>query len=150
MGYAGIDHTRHGPDDVCRSAASPSLRRARHEWRVTTQIFLNYRRDDFKIPAKITYDELEKRFGAGSVFKDLARLNAGEDFEAAINRSLNAAKVILVLMGPTWLDGDGSIRRIEDPNDFVRAANPWGAHTRNDGRPGADRRHGNALGTGVA
>lgn len=86
-----------------------------------TQIFLNYRRDNSKIPAKITYDELEKRFGAGSVFKDLARLNAGEDFEAAINRSLNAAKVILVLMGPTWLDGDGSIRRIEDPNDFVRA-----------------------------
>ncbi len=85
-------------------------------------IFLSYRRQDSQSATGRLADHLEARFGATRVFRDHESIVAGEDFADAIRRSVEAATVLLVIVGPRWLsavDAAGS-RRLDDPKDFVR------------------------------
>ena len=85
-------------------------------------IFLSYRRQDSQSATGRLADHLEARFGAARVFRDHESIVAGEDFPDAIRRSVEAATVLLVIVGPRWLgavDAAGK-RRLDDPTDFVR------------------------------
>ncbi|HEX2540518.1 MAG TPA: toll/interleukin-1 receptor domain-containing protein [Caldimonas sp.] len=86
------------------------------------EIFLSYRRQDSLSATGRLADALVARFGAARVFRDHDDIGAGEDFVAAIRRSLEVATVLLVVIGPRWLTASdaGGRRRLDDPADFVR------------------------------
>jgi hypothetical protein len=85
-------------------------------------IFLSYRRQDSQSATGRLADRLEAHFGAARVFRDHESIAAGEDFAAAIRRSVASSTVLLVIVGARWLaatDAAGR-RRLDDPGDFVR------------------------------
>ncbi|MEO8123128.1 MAG: toll/interleukin-1 receptor domain-containing protein [Burkholderiales bacterium] len=85
------------------------------------RIFISYRRDDAAGYAGRLEEALEKRFGRGSVFRDVLDIPPGEDFVAAIRARLASAQAVLVLIGPRWAGGEpAGQRRIDDEGDFVR------------------------------
>lgn len=84
-------------------------------------IFISYRRDDTQGFAGRLEDDLSGTFGEEAVFRD-REIPAGTDFARHLERTLSAAKVVLAVIGPRWLDvrgADGS-RRLDDPDDWVR------------------------------
>ena len=84
-------------------------------------IFLSYRRDDSAGFAGRLADALETEFGAGSVFRDVDDIRAGEDFIQAIEFHMRQVGAVLVMIGPHWLaTGADGRRRLDDPRDFVR------------------------------
>jgi hypothetical protein len=88
----------------------------------TSAIFLSYRRSDTGGYAGRLVEELEVRFGKGSVFQDVAAIAPGSDFAHAIETAITHCQVLIVLIGDTWLaerDAGGRLR-LHDPNDFVR------------------------------
>jgi len=85
-------------------------------------IFISYRRNDSQGEAGRLFDDLVKRFGEDMVFMDVAGIEAGRDFRKAIEESVSKCGVLLVVMGPHWLDAkdESGARRLDDPGDFVR------------------------------
>ena len=82
-------------------------------------IFLSYRREDTPYLAGWLADRLCSRFGDGAVFRDVASIPYGTDFAEAISEALAGCQVLLVVIGPKWLD-DQNNRRIRDAEDYVR------------------------------
>jgi TIR domain len=85
-------------------------------------IFLGYRREDTADAAGRLYDALAARFGAGSVFMDVASIDPGTDFTEVVAGALASCDVLLALIGRSWLtaaDAQGR-PRLEDPGDLVR------------------------------
>jgi len=85
------------------------------------EIFISYRRDDSTSATGRLADALEAHFGDDRVFRD-REIAAGENFVAAIERSVDSSTVVLVVVGRRWLaalDAAGR-RRLDDPGDFVR------------------------------
>ena len=85
-------------------------------------IFLSYRRADAAASAGRLFTSLSHYVGAEHIFRDVASIEAGEDFEHAIRDAAEKAAVVLIVIGPRWLDlraGDGT-RRIDEPLDYVR------------------------------
>lgn len=84
-------------------------------------IFISYRREDSAGFAGRLADALERDFPAEQVFRDVDDIRPGEDFVRAIEDRLAAVDVVLVLIGPHWLEAsrDGQ-RRLEAADDFVR------------------------------
>ena len=85
-------------------------------------IFLSYRRSDSVGAAGRLFDRLAEHFGADQVFRDIDSIEAGENFEERIRDALRLATVVLVVIGPRWLEArsqDGR-RRIDDAADYVR------------------------------
>jgi hypothetical protein len=86
------------------------------------EIFLSYRRQDSQSATGRLADRLEAHFGPARVFRDHDSIAAGDDFAESISRAIAASSVVLVVIGPDWLDvrlADGR-RRLDDPGDFVR------------------------------
>src|ERR1041385_3948248 len=90
----------------------------------TPSIFISYRRSDSSAISGRIYDRLTKAFGKAHVFKDSYNIAHGEDFREAITNSVLGCNVVLVIIGPTWLTtsekDNPSLRRLDDPNDWVR------------------------------
>lgn len=85
-------------------------------------VFINYRRDDTRWPAKTIYEELTRRIGPERVFKDVDNIELGENFVERITAAVSRCDVMLSLIGEDWLnstDGMGR-RRLDNPRDFVR------------------------------
>lgn len=86
------------------------------------EIFLSYRRTDSSSATGRLADRLEAVFGTTRVFRDHESIGAGADFAEAIRRAIEAATVLIVVIGPQWLGAalaDGR-RRLDDPLDWVR------------------------------
>ena len=86
------------------------------------QIFINYRRTDSQAFANHLRFYLEAQFGKGTVFLDTSSIPAGEKWPNRIRLALDAAKVVMVVLGKTWLASfdEGFRRRIDLPDDWVR------------------------------
>ncbi len=85
-------------------------------------IFVSYRRDDARQAAGRLADDLVEHFGNANIFRDIEGIELGVDFVEALNRALEACVVMLVLIGPRWLDirdAKGN-RRLDDPRDWIR------------------------------
>lgn len=84
-------------------------------------IFLSYRRSDSNDVSGRIYDRLASHFGAATIFKDVHSIPYGEDFPSYIQEQIARCKVLLAVIGPTWLTvtKDGQ-RRLENPADWVR------------------------------
>jgi tetratricopeptide (TPR) repeat protein len=86
------------------------------------KIYICYRRDDSGDHVHGIAQYLEGEFGEGSVFVDVMGLHAGANFPEVLERTLSECKVMIVLIGPAWLDviDDKGLRRLDDPDDWVR------------------------------
>lgn len=85
------------------------------------KIFISYRREDTAATALGIGQYLERTFGHKNVFIDID-MRAGIKFPTVLGQRLAACRVMLVLIGPGWLnalDGRGG-RRLDDPDDWVR------------------------------
>jgi TIR domain len=85
-------------------------------------IFVSYRRQETSHLAGRLADRLADRFGEGQVFIDVDTIEPGVDFAEEIGRAVATCKVLLAVIGPSWLtaiDGRGR-RRLDDPDDIVR------------------------------
>lgn len=85
-------------------------------------VFINYRREDSNWNALALYNELLKYFSQDQLFKDFNTIRPGDDFEESISGALQRCDVLLVLIGPKWLEArdEAGKRRLEETDDFVR------------------------------
>ena len=85
------------------------------------KIFISYRREDSAADARSICERLEREFGPDSVFIDID-MHAGAKFPTVLEESLAQCKVMLVLIGPSWLNAqdEQGQRRLENPDDWVR------------------------------
>ena len=67
-------------------------------------VFISYRHADAGGHARLLFDRLRQWFDAGEVFFDVDTFDAGDVFPERIERAIRAAKVVLVVIGPGWLE----------------------------------------------
>jgi hypothetical protein len=86
------------------------------------QIFISYRREDSSPWAGRLYDRLHDRFPQHGIFMDVDNLPPGVDFVEALEKSVAACDVQLVVIGKRWLMArdEKRRRRLSKPEDFVR------------------------------
>ena len=85
-------------------------------------IGISFRRSDRPGAAARLYHALTDHFGRESVEMDVDSLAGGANLRDAIAGRIRRCRVLLVVIGPGWLDvrGEDGGRRIDDPDDFVR------------------------------
>lgn len=88
-------------------------------------IFINYRRLDSQADAGRLATTLRPAFGEGAAFLDTSSLEPGSPWPQRLKEAVNAARCVLVLIGPDWLGaGAGpatfSKRPIDLAADWVR------------------------------
>jgi hypothetical protein len=84
-----------------------------------TEIFISYRRDD--VPGQVgrLYARLADHYGDEAVFMDVESLVLGQRFEEVILERISRARVMLVVMGPSWQavrhrpDGEPDLFQVE-------------------------------------
>jgi hypothetical protein len=84
-------------------------------------VFINYRRADSGPSVGRLTDDLKEQLPGVRVFRDVTEIHPGEDFRAAIEQELADTKVVLAVIGRSWLTltaKDGK-RRLDDPADLV-------------------------------
>ena len=81
-------------------------------------IFLSYRREDAKHSSELLYQQLAVRFGPERVLKDVHSVSLGQDFREWISQNVQGARVMLVVIGPHWLETMQSRSARQEP-DFV-------------------------------
>ena len=86
------------------------------------EIFISYRRSDAQHAAFALHAHLARAFGETQVFLDRERLQAGRDWSKGLAEAIGAARIVLAVMGPRWINAadDWGRRRIDDPEDWVR------------------------------
>lgn len=86
------------------------------------RVFLSFRKADSRWMRDRVYQALTDRFGANEVFKSGESIPAGADFAEILRRQAADCELMLVLIGPAWLDarGDDGMRLIDRAHDWVR------------------------------
>jgi TIR domain len=64
---------------------------------------------------------LANRFGGDLVFQDVEDIAGGQRWRDTIREAIAAAEVVVVAIGPHWLIDDAGRRRLNDPEDVLRA-----------------------------
>jgi beta-lactam-binding protein with PASTA domain len=85
-------------------------------------VFLCYRKEDAGGVVGRVKDRLEDAYTADSVFEYTHDVALAANFRTVIDEALNEVGVVLVAIGPEWLDietADGA-RRLDQPDDPVR------------------------------
>ena len=85
-----------------------------------SSVFISYRRQDAATEAGRIYSRLVKSFGRDGVFKDLDSTSPGANFVEVIRRTIGMCDVLLVVIGPRWLQTHNEASRLDDPRDWVR------------------------------
>lgn len=67
-------------------------------------IFLSYRRSDTGGEAGRLTDALQNKIGKRFVFRDVVSISPGDRFDAELKTQLASAQIVLVLIGPAWLE----------------------------------------------
>src|SRR4051812_18081058 len=68
------------------------------------KVFISYRREDTPEVVDRIANRLRQELGPEHVFKDVDNISAGENFLEKIQAALTAADVLLVVIGPGWLN----------------------------------------------
>jgi hypothetical protein len=90
---------------------------------MATDIFISYRREQTQHAAGRLKDDLALAFGPPTtIFRDIEDIEPGLDFTRALDKALRSSGVMLVMIGPDWLDlkDRQGQRRLDLPNDWVR------------------------------
>ncbi len=80
------------------------------------KVFISYRRGDAVALAGRLYDRLGSRIGVDSVFMDQENIPVGSDFAQTISDELAHCDVVMVLIGPKWLE---LLKMARESTDFV-------------------------------
>jgi hypothetical protein len=85
-------------------------------------IFISYRRDSSRHASGRLADDLAQAFGSASIFRDIEGIEPGVDFTRSLEKALRSCAVMLVVIGPQWLDASNAHgrRRLEQEDDWVR------------------------------
>lgn len=85
------------------------------------KVFISYRRQDSAGYVRALYNELSQHFGAEQIFMDVDDIPLGTDFVQILNRNLQDCRVMLVVIGPQWLNirSSSGTRRLDNADDFV-------------------------------
>ena len=85
-------------------------------------IFICYRREDSIAYAGRLYDRLVAHFGKSRVFMDIDTIAPGDDFVEVIEQKIAACHALIAVIGRSWVNaaGDGGVRRLDNPKDYVR------------------------------
>jgi hypothetical protein len=84
-------------------------------------IFTCYRSEDEPYAATLLDHVLSPEFGSDVVFRASRSIDPGDDFEKKIFAAIEAASVLLVVIGPQWLDArDEHGRKLDNEQDMVR------------------------------
>ena len=82
-------------------------------------IFISYRRSESAGHAVRLFERLSCWYPKDELFFDWNSVETGDDFPEVIDQAIRAAKVVLVVIGPNWLNVLN--RRVAEPDvDFVR------------------------------
>ena len=103
-------------DPLARGGRRPGAQR------VTSKIFISYRREDCPAHAGRICDRLRQQFGKNAVFMDVDTIMPGTDFVEFIGDAVASCDALIALIGDDWLectDREGR-RRLDDEKDFVR------------------------------
>jgi hypothetical protein len=84
-----------------------------------TTVFLSYRRSDAGGEAGRLSDTLQHKLGRRFVFRDVVSISPGDQFDTVLETQLDAAKVVLVLIGTKWLE-ELKRRLTKEKTDFHR------------------------------
>ena len=85
------------------------------------KLFIPYRRDDTAGITGRIYDRLVAQFGGDQVVFDVDSFEFGQDFREALLKEVKACDVLLVVIGPYWLQKTVAGQRALDRfDDFVR------------------------------
>jgi TIR domain-containing protein len=87
----------------------------------SAQVFISYRREDSAGWAGRLHDDLQDRFGAERVFRDVA-IDPGVAFREHIEQVLDRCAVLIAVIGPRWatMASSEGRRRLDDARDLVR------------------------------
>ncbi|WP_410667627.1 tetratricopeptide repeat protein [Amycolatopsis sp. cmx-4-68] len=85
-------------------------------------VFINYRTADTAFGAAAIYESLAERLGKDRVFLDNQSLAPGVDYPRSMRAALESARLLLVLIGPSWLNSAPGTTEllIERERDWVR------------------------------
>jgi TIR domain len=86
-------------------------------------VFISYRRDDSRYPARLIYNALCVVLPPANVFFDVESIEPGESFPRVLRQWAAECDTLLALMGPEWIgpaDPETGARRLDNPEDFVR------------------------------
>jgi len=94
-------------------------------WRgqMSARVFISYRRDDARWPARQVFDAFVKVLPRDHVFMDIDSIPLGSDFPKVLKGWVDQSDILLALIGSGWLDATNprtNQRRLDDPHDFVR------------------------------
>jgi hypothetical protein len=87
------------------------------------RVFISYRRDQTKYQARAIHAACLKCLPPDYVFVDIDSIPPGSDFVVILEDWVKQCQIFLALIGPDWvesLDSMTGLRRLDDPNDFVR------------------------------
>src|SRR5438105_12905308 len=99
------------------------MRKAIHRGGILMRgVFISYRRTDSGGYAGRIFDRLVEEFGKDRVFRDVDTIDGGTRFRDEIAKQLDTCKVVLVVIGPTWVDARDELgrHRLENAEDWVR------------------------------
>ncbi|MGB1254346.1 MAG: TIR domain-containing protein [Thiolinea sp.] len=83
--------------------------------------FISYRRQDSAGHVRAIHDRLRQHFHPDQIFMDVEDIPLGTDFVTVLDSNLQDCVIMLVMIGPDWLDirSSNGKRRLDNPNDFV-------------------------------
>ena len=84
-----------------------------------SRIFVSYRRSDAGGHAVRVFERLRARFGEHYVFFDQDAIEPGDHFPVHIDKAIRSSAVVLVVIGPEWLEALNE-RAAHQKTDFVR------------------------------
>lgn len=86
------------------------------------KLFISYRRDDSRPITDRIYDFFSELSGRANVFRDTDSIAPGVDFRIALREAIANADVVLLVIGPKWLEMTDEMgnRRIDCPDDYLR------------------------------
>jgi CHASE2 domain-containing sensor protein len=90
---------------------------------VVPNVFLSYRRHESSGYSRHMYECLTRELGGDHVFMDVDTIEPGMDWRARLCAGIDAAEVVLVLIGRQWLDlrdDRTGERRLSNPDDITR------------------------------
>src|SRR5262245_4034564 len=122
-----LERSRRAAEDVTRlekEVAALRAARARPTGpSASAKVFISYRREDSKWPARQLYNSFLRHLPHGQVFIDIDSIPPGADFVEILEHQFEEFEIVLALIGPGWIgnaDPKTGRRRLDNPKDFVR------------------------------
>jgi TIR domain len=89
----------------------------------SAKVFISYRREDSKWPARQLYNSFLRHLPQRQIFIDIDSIPPGADFVEILEQQVKECEIVLALIGPGWtgnMDPKTGRRRLDNPKDFVR------------------------------